>query len=189
MQLAMVDMKFSDEHVNDILKVTCGLLHASNMTFNKVTDDSSKLDDDNPALEAVLSLLGVTKEGLNDALCTFAIKAGRERHIRSLPKLKAENSLKGFIKATYGALFTSIVKSVNKTITVKENLVPANSKVFIERRSSLALGKAAIIGKIVFNFLHFQKSNKFILLFYCIILQVFLIFLALKVLSIILSSR
>lgn len=158
--LAMNDMNFSEGFVNDIFAVTCGLLHAANMTFVKISDDSSKLEADNSSLAPVLSLLGVTQNALNDALCTFAIKAGKERHIRSLPKVKAENSLKGFIKATYGALFTTIVRSINKILTVKEDIVSSGSKVKIRRRSSLALGKAAIIGVLdIFGFESFKHNS------------------------------
>ena len=157
---AMNDLKFSEDLIYNILATTCGLLHASNVTFLKVSDDKSKLDEGNPSLDSVLKLLGVTQEALENALCTFAIQAGKEKHIRSLPKVKAENSLLGLIKATYGAMFTSIVSNVNVAIKVKEDLGPSNSKMKLRRRSSLALGKAAIIGVLdIFGFESFKKNS------------------------------
>ena len=157
---AMSDLKFSEDLIHNILATTCGLLHASNVTFLKVTDDKSKLDEGNPSLAPVLKLLGVTQEALENALCTFAIQAGKEKHIRSLPKVKAENSLLGLIKATYGAMFTSIVSNVNDAIKVQEDLGPSSSKIKLRRRSSLALGKAAIIGVLdIFGFESFKKNS------------------------------
>jgi len=153
---AMNDLKFSEDLIHNILATTCGLLHASNVTFLKVTDDKSKLDEGNPSLAPVLKLLGVTQEALENALCTFAIQAGKEKHIRSLPKVKAENSLLGLMKATYGAMFTSIVSNVNDAIKVQEELESSKLK----RRSSLALGKAAIIGVLdIFGFESFKKNS------------------------------
>lgn len=160
----MEGMGFGKEYTHNVMAVACGLLFASNLEFLKVTDDISKLADSN-FLQSVLSLLGVTQEALNDALCTFSIKAGKERHVRSLPKYKAENSLKGLIKATYGALFTSLVSTINKAITVREDEPPVKSKVKIRRRSSLVLGKAAIVGVLdIFGFESFKKSKYFGLL-------------------------
>ena len=156
----MNDLKFSEDLIHNILATTCGLLHASNVTFLKVTDDKSKLDEGNPSLAPVLKLLGVTQEALENALCTFAIQGGKEKHIRSLPKVKAENSLLGLIKATYGAMFTSIVSNVNDAIKVQEDLGPSTSKIKLRRRSSLALGKAAIIGVLdIFGFESFKKNS------------------------------
>mmetsp|Transcript_31216 Transcript_31216/g.38122 ORF Transcript_31216/g.38122 Transcript_31216/m.38122 type:complete len:1710 (+) Transcript_31216:294-5423(+) len=115
---AMDTMGFSDDDVDSVLRITCACLHSSNLTFLAVSADESQIDPDNPHLEAICSLLGVTHKALESALCTFTIKAGRESHVRSLNKEKAEKGIEGMIKATYGALFNYIVKHVNARITV-----------------------------------------------------------------------
>ena len=114
--VAMETMDFSKNEQTDILTITCALLHSSNLTLNSVTADESEIDRENKHLEAFLSLMGLTADDLNRALCYFSITAGREKHVRSNSKEKAEKGLLALIKATYGALFTHVVKRVNDSI-------------------------------------------------------------------------
>ena len=114
--VAMETMDFSKEEQTNILTITCALLHSSNLTLNSVTADESEIDRENKHLEAFLSLMGLTADDLNRALCYFSITAGREKHVRSNSKEKAEKGLLALIKATYGALFTHVVKRVNDSI-------------------------------------------------------------------------
>lgn len=120
---AMKTMKFQPQEQVDIFSVTAALLHASNLIFlerKKAHDDSSELDMTNVHLEPCCRLLGISPDGLNDALCTFSIKAGREAGVkRSLSQDKAEKELQAFIKATYGALFQYLVMRINDSIAYK----------------------------------------------------------------------
>lgn len=115
---AMKIMKFSEKEQEDIMTVTCTCLHALNCEFIALDADKSEINKDCDHLEAVLALMGVEYEDLNSATCSFSIKAGRETHIRSLSKEKAEKSMQGLVKAFYGALFTYLVHRVNSSITV-----------------------------------------------------------------------
>jgi myosin heavy subunit len=103
----------------DIMTVACAVLHCSNIDFNAISADESEVNRDNRSVDAVLDLLGVTLEDFNRALCYFSIQAGKEKHTRSVSADKAQKGMGALIKATYGALFTYIVKSVNASITVK----------------------------------------------------------------------
>ena len=114
--VAMETMDFSKEEQTDIFTITCALLHSSNLTFKSITADESEIDRDNKHLEAFLSLMGLSADDLNRALCYFSIQAGKEKHTRSNSKEKAEKGLLALIKGTYGALFTHIVKRVNDSI-------------------------------------------------------------------------
>ena len=118
---AMDTMGFAETEQTDILAVTCALLHASNLTMNALSADECEIDKENVHLDVFLSLMGFTSEALNQALCYFSIKAGKESHTRSLPKLKAEKGLEAFVKAVYGALFDHIVQRINSSITVKSD--------------------------------------------------------------------
>ena len=98
--------------------------------------------------------MGFTPEALNQALCYFSIKAGKESHTRSLPKLKAEKGLEAFVKAVYGALFDLIVQRINSSITAKSDG---------KKRGGSQAGKsiAATIGVLdIFGFESF-KTNSF----------------------------
>ena len=117
---AMDVMKFSDTEKDSIMAATCICLHALNLDFISISEDESQIDEQNEHLEAVLSLMGVSYEQLNKAICYFSIQAGRERHVRSLSKDKAEKAMQGLVKAFYGALFNFLVHRVNSSITVKD---------------------------------------------------------------------
>ena len=100
--------------------------------------------------------MGFTPEALNQALCYFSIKAGKESHTRSLPKLKAEKGLEAFVKAVYGALFDLIVQRINSSITAKSDG---------KKRGGSQAGKsiAATIGVLdIFGFESF-KTNSFVI--------------------------
>jgi len=148
-------MEFSDDHVNSILSVVCGLLHASNLDFVEVTEDSCKLSDSNKFLGPVLKLFGVTEDTLGTSLTSYSTSMGGETIVRKLKKEKAEHALQGFVKVVYGALFTSVVRSTNAVISVKEG-----DSTSTMRRSSLLLGQAAIIGVLdIFGFESFKKNS------------------------------
>ena len=118
---AMDTVGFTDTEQTDILTVICALLHASNLTMNALSADECEINKENVHLDVFLSLMGFTPKALNQALCYFSIKAGKESHTRSLPKLKAEKGLEAFVKAVYGALFDLIVQRINSSITAKSD--------------------------------------------------------------------
>jgi myosin-5 len=116
LQTALNTVGFSEEEQLDLFTVVSGLLHTSNLDFVELASDSSALDENNPHLEAVAILLGFEPETLNDALCRCLIEAGGERLYKNLSKDRAEKAVEALIKATYGALFTHIVRRVNTSI-------------------------------------------------------------------------
>ena len=121
LRTAMNAMKFPPEEQSDIFGITAALLHASNLTFAEIDHDSAVLEADNVHLEPVCLLLGVTPEDLNDALCSFTITAGRDGTVRrKVSRPKAEKGLEALIKATYGALFTHLVGTINNSIAFKD---------------------------------------------------------------------
>ena len=150
---AMETMGFATIEQADIMSVTCALLHASNLTLNSINaGDESEIDRSNLHLKPILTLLGITADSLNRALCYFSITAGREKHTRSNSKEKAEKGLLAFIKATYGALFTYVVKRVNESITIEDTS---------SKRGGNKSNAAASIGVLdIFGFESF-KSNSF----------------------------
>jgi hypothetical protein len=119
---AMNTMKFPAAEQKDIFSVVAAVLHASNLSFLDLEEESS-LDERNVHLAPVCHLLGVTAGDLNRALCFFSITAGKDVTVeRSLTLEKAEKGLEAFLKATYGALFAYLVRRINDSIAfAKEN--------------------------------------------------------------------
>jgi myosin-5 len=117
---AMDTMKFSKDEIHNVFGVVAAILHASNLTFVERPGETSELDDRNPHLSHVRELLGVDHDNLNQALCSFTIQAGRETSVkRSLDRARAEKGLEALLKATYGALFSFLVRRINDSIAYR----------------------------------------------------------------------
>ena len=144
----MRTLGFDEKMLDDIFRVTMAFLHASNLTFEAVTDDSSKVDETNPHLDPVLHLLGLRKDEFQSALCQFEIEAGNASYTRTVDKEHAQTGLEALVKATYGSMFSFIVQTINKKIEYKP------------KRGDRNIGKAAFIGVLdIFGFESFQKNS------------------------------
>jgi myosin-5 len=125
---AMRMIGFTEAERRNVFSVTSALLHASNLAFQQVGDEGCGLEPGNQHLVAVCSLLGVTQEALNEALCVSTITA-QGTSIRSPQTVaKAQKGLNAFLKATYGALFTFLVNRINESIAFKEPVDESKSK-------------------------------------------------------------
>ncbi|CAB9500229.1 Myosin type-2 heavy chain [Seminavis robusta] len=156
---AMNTMKFPPSEQKDIFSVTAAILHASNLGFLDLGEESS-LDERNVHLAPVCHLLGVTAGDLNRALCYFSITAGRDVTVeRSLTLEKAEKGLEALLKATYGALFTYVVRRVNDSIAFgKERYLDEEDGDF--QRASFIHAAAASIGVLdIFGFESFTTNS------------------------------
>jgi ankyrin repeat protein len=107
---------FSPETIQSLMRVICAVLFAGNMTFTPSKDfDSCKLDKTKPAL-ACASLLGITFDGLANALTSRAILAGDEIVHKPLTIEESAKATEALIKAVYGAAFDFLVEKVNDSI-------------------------------------------------------------------------
>jgi myosin-5 len=117
--LAMGTMGFEPQTQEDIFAVTVAFLHASNVTFKAITDDSSSVDETNPSLAPMLKLLGLDFKEFQSAMCEFEIETGIDSYRRQVNQELAVKGLEAFIKGTYGAMFAFIVQTINKKIDFK----------------------------------------------------------------------
>jgi myosin-5 len=138
---ALDTVGFTKDEQKDLFSVACALLHTSNLTFKESAADASELDRSNPSLRSAVALFGVEADTLNDALCRCAIEVGGETLYKHLSIPRAEKAIEALIKATYGALFTYIVRRINSFITVQQNS-GSGSKV----RSTASIGVLDIFG-------------------------------------------
>ncbi|EEC43809.1 predicted protein, partial [Phaeodactylum tricornutum CCAP 1055/1] len=153
---AMQTLRFSEQEIREIWRVTSSLLHASNLNFVPVRDlttgetdpdDACILDSTNVHLSSVCALLGVTEKELNQALCEVVLRAGKEEARKRMTAAQAQRGLEALIKATYGALFEYLVSRINDAIQ-GENSNESNA------------GSAATIGVLdIFGFESFQVNS------------------------------
>ena len=123
----MAIMGITKEEQQNIVTISCTLLHASNITLLPVSPDECEIDVRNVSLEPALQLLGITLDAMNKVLCYTEIKCGKDKHTRSLPSKSGRKKLETLIKAMYKALFKWILERLNKSINCQmqdENIHP-----------------------------------------------------------------
>ena len=137
-----------------MLEVTSALLHASNLTFERIGEVECALQMDNPHLDYVVDLLGITKEALNQALCYYEITIGGtgwkggETHKRVLSQEQAEKGVQALIKATYGAMFNHLVRRINVSVAgdCGKDGVPGTKKKIRVSEKEASIGILDIFG-------------------------------------------
>ena len=98
------------------MRIISAILFAGNMTFTPSRDgDSCKLDKTKAAL-ACAALLGITYDGLAQALTSRTILAGDEILVKPLTIEESGKACEALIKSIYGATFDYIVEKVNDSI-------------------------------------------------------------------------
>ena len=151
----------AEEEQSNVLTIACALLHASNITFvesSHASADASQLDQENPFLSAAVTLLGVSVDDINIALCTCAIDVAGERLVKHLSLHQASKALEAFIKATYAALFRYIVHAINHSIA-GNNLKNGQASSHYGA-SSRSIGSSAFIGVLdIFGFESFTTNS------------------------------
>ena len=147
---AMSVMGFQKEEQLDVFGVTCALLHASNIAFEKIGEVECTLEDSSH-LDYVLDLLGITKEGLNHALCYHEIVVRGETHKKVLSVEQASKGVEALIKATYGTMFIYLVRRINASVSGGSN---ASAK---GKRGSSSEASIGILD--IFGFESFQINS------------------------------
>jgi myosin V len=151
---------FTRQEQFDLFTVVCALLYTSNLTFvadigTSSSGDASSLNVTNPSLRCALELLGVDLATFNNALCTCSIEARGETLIKHLPIDRAMKAVEAFIKTTYAALFSYIVRKINGFIAVQPQHTTS-----MDPTSSTLTCKTVSIGVLdIFGFESFHRNS------------------------------
>ena len=119
--LAFQTMKFSKTDIQDVFSITAAILHASNLTFIDLNNDTCCLDENNVHFFPVCTLLGLSVTDLNQAICHCQLIAGDINVTRSLSVAQAIIGLESLLKETYGALFQYLVKRINSQMAMVDD--------------------------------------------------------------------
>jgi len=131
---AMDGMGFSKSEFSDIIGVCCAILHAFNINFLAISDDSSEVDRENKSLPKALALFGIELEDFNKALTTVSISvAGRFGLdcVRLVSREKALHGLEGLLKATYASLFHYIAERIKATMETSKGNIESGLRAYI----------------------------------------------------------
>ena len=152
---AMSIMGFKREEQIDVFGVTSALLHASNVSFNKIGEVECNLNESSH-LDYVVDLLGITKEGLNHALCYHEIVVRGETHKKVLSIEQASKGIEALIKATYGTMFSYLVQRINASVSGSEG----GGGIGSTKAKRGGLSSEASIGILdIFGFESFQSNS------------------------------
>jgi len=163
MKRAMTVMGIPTIEQHSVFAVCCALLHASNLNFVDIGEVECALETENPHLEYVVDLLGITRDGLNKALCYYEITVGGrggksgETHRKELSQAQAKKGVEALIKATYGAIFKYLVDRINKSIAGDAKSNGGGSSTLARRRKEERVGTIGILD--IFGFESFQVNS------------------------------
>jgi myosin-5 len=153
---AMSVMGFKREEQIDVFAATAALLHASNLSFKRIGEQECALEH-SFHLDCVVDLLGISMEGLNQALCYYEIVVRGEAHRKVLSKEQARKGVEALIKATYGTMFVYLVGRINASVSGGE-MGGKNNEGARGRRGESSL--EASIGILdIFGFESFQSNS------------------------------
>ena len=117
---AFEDMAFSNEAVQDIMRVVAAILHLGNVDFDSVRGGEAssvrESSDELPGLLHCSALLGVDNDMLSYSMCNRTMQSGSARKsvtVINLSPDKACDSRDSLIRAIYDKIFLDIVNVIN----------------------------------------------------------------------------
>lgn len=119
---------FDRETVDSLMRLVTAVLFAGNMTFSPSRDGESCSLDKTSDADACALLLGITFDGLAEALTSRVILAGDEIVHKPLTMESSTKAAEALIKAVYGAAFDFIVENVNASIT-DDRAIPGTASI------------------------------------------------------------
>ncbi|CAF3514389.1 unnamed protein product [Rotaria sp. Silwood1] len=111
-------LMFTDEELNDILRLLSAVLHLGNLKFQATTTqnmDTCTVANVN-VLRVISKLLKLDENGLRDGLLKRTIFAHGEAVITPLSQEQAFDVRDAFVKGIYGKMFIWIVEKINSAI-------------------------------------------------------------------------
>ena len=111
---AMNIVGISQTEQDAIFRITAAVLHMQNLKFNPKGDGSEV--ENKQTLKNVAELLTVDQVGLEKALTTMYVSAGKDLILKGLVPAKACDARDAFSKALYDAVFNWIIKKINENL-------------------------------------------------------------------------
>ena len=113
MDESMTDCGLSDEEKASVYRVTAAVLHIGNVLLEEAGDGTAVQADSKPTLEGISTMIGLSAEALEKAICFKTINIGGEISDKGLSLEMAEYGKNALAKSIYSKLFDWIVASAS----------------------------------------------------------------------------
>ncbi|KAK2191130.1 hypothetical protein NP493_59g02001 [Ridgeia piscesae] len=126
---AMKAVGFSNDDIESIWKMVAAVLHLGNLDF--VEEGEEARVKDHGVLKNVAKLLSVDESAAQTALCSRVLAAQGDVMEKSHNVEQARRGRDAFAKAIYDRVFTWIVRKVNKSMEVSQEIIRQGSNTVI----------------------------------------------------------
>lgn len=113
---ALSTLGFSNEEINNIIRVIAGILHLGNILINEADRDASSIASNDLSLSIMSDILKLNKAELLQWLTTRQIESMHDTVLIPMNKATAEAARDALAKHIYSKVFHYIVRTVNRNL-------------------------------------------------------------------------
>lgn len=113
---ALSTLGFSNEEINNIIRVIAGILHLGNIFINEADRDASSIASNDLSLSIMSDILKLNKAELLQWLTTRQIESMHDTVLIPMNKATAEAARDALAKHIYSKVFHYIVRTVNRNL-------------------------------------------------------------------------
>jgi myosin-5 len=113
---ALTTLGFSNEEINNIIRVIAGILHLGNIHINEADRDATSIASNDLSLSIMSDILKLNKADLLQWLTTRQIESIHESVLIPMNKATAEAAREALAKHIYSKIFHYIVRTVNRNL-------------------------------------------------------------------------
>lgn len=113
---ALTTLGFSNEEINNIIRVIAGILHLGNILINEADRDATSIASNDLSLNIMSDILKLDKADLLQWLTTRQIESMHDTVLIPMNKSSAEAAREALAKHIYSKIFHYIVRTINRNL-------------------------------------------------------------------------
>ncbi|KAL7048410.1 hypothetical protein ACKWTF_003346 [Chironomus riparius] len=113
---SLTTLEFSNDEINNIIRIIAGILHLGNINITSVDQESSAIAPNDLSLNILSDILKLKKDNLSRWLTTRQIESINDTVLIPMNKDQAEAAREALAKHIYSKVFQYIVKTINRNL-------------------------------------------------------------------------